>query len=54
MAIFQQLGRGTLPIQPFQQKRDADADEKDWPDPTRVDVDHALACKQKHNATDQK
>jgi hypothetical protein len=29
MAIFQQLGRKTLPIQPFQQKRDTDADEKD-------------------------
>jgi len=22
------------PVDPFQQKRDADADEKDWPDPT--------------------
>src|SRR5437868_15539644 len=33
MAIFQQLGRRTLPIKPFQEKRDADADDKDWPDP---------------------
>jgi len=43
MAIVQQLGRRTLPIQPFQQKRDADADEKDWPDPMRVDVNPARA-----------
>ena len=33
----------TLPIHPFQQERDADADEKDWPDPTGVDMDHAHA-----------
>jgi hypothetical protein len=41
-------------MQPFPQKRDADADEKDWPDPMRVDVDHAHGRKQNHDATDQK
>ena len=40
---FSSVRRRTLRIHPFQQKRDADADEKDWPDPTRVDVDHAKA-----------
>jgi hypothetical protein len=43
MGIFQQLGRRTLPIPPFQQKRDAGADEDERPDPTGVDVDHAHA-----------
>ena len=44
MAIFQQLGRRTLPIKPFQEKRDADADDKDWPDPMGVETwDHTHA-----------
>ena len=33
----------TLPIQPFQQKRDADAYQKEWPDPMRVEVDNEHA-----------
>ena len=41
MGIFQQLGRGTLPIQPFQKKRDAHTDENNSPDRTHVDVDDA-------------
>ena len=41
-------------MQPLQQKRYADADEKDWPDPMRVYGDHAHAREQKHDATDQK
>jgi hypothetical protein len=32
-AIFRQLEGGTRRILPFQQKRDADANENEWPDP---------------------
>ena len=41
MEIFQQLGHRTLLIQRFQQKRDAGADENEWPDPMSAHVDHA-------------
>jgi hypothetical protein len=34
MAIVQRLGGRAVPIQPFQQERDGDPDEKHWPDPT--------------------
>ena len=52
--MLRHLGRSTLRIQPFQQKRDADSDENERPDPTGVNVDHAHAREQKHDATDQK
>lgn len=52
--IFQQLGRSAPPISPFQQKRDAGAEEDERPDPMGVDVDHAHAREQEHDATDQK
>ena len=47
------LGRSTLRIEPFQQKRDADADENGRPDPTGVDVDYARSREQEHGASNQ-
>ena len=52
--ILRQLGRRTLRIEPFQQKRNADTDENERPDPMRVDVDHAHSREQEHETTDQK
>jgi hypothetical protein len=54
MGMLHQLGGRTLRIQPFQQKRDANADENERPDPTGVDVDHVHTREQQHNSTDQK
>ena len=51
---FSKLRRRTLRIPPFQQKRDAHADENEWPDPRGVDMDHVQAREQEHEATDQK
>ncbi|MGB9236096.1 MAG: hypothetical protein WCC04_16935 [Terriglobales bacterium] len=42
-------------VRPFQQKRDAGADEKDWPDPEGVSAwDHTHAGEQEHDAANQK
>ena len=51
---FSRARRRTFRIPPFQQKRDADPDENEWPDPTRVDVNIAPTGEQEHDASDQK
>ena len=54
MGMLRQLGRGTLRIAPFQQKRDACSDENEQPDPTRINLDHAHPREQEHDPSDQK
>lgn len=51
---LRQLGRRALRVEPLQQKRDSDADENKWPDPTHADVDRAHSTEQEHDATDHK
>src|SRR5215469_3055652 len=52
--MYRQLRRRPLRIEPFQQKRDADADEDEGPDASRADMDCAQVREQKRGATDQK
>lgn len=52
--ISRQLRRRVPRVEPFQQKRDADADENERPDPTRADVDRAHVREQECGATDHK
>jgi hypothetical protein len=49
--MLRQLRRRSLPIEPFQQKRDADADENERPNPTCVEVDYAHSREQEQDAT---
>ena len=53
-ALLRQLGPRTLRTKPFQQKRDANADDNERPDPVRVDVNHVHSRQQEHDATEQK
>jgi hypothetical protein len=48
-----QLRCGTLRIAPFQNKRDADSDENEWPNQTTVDVSHTHVWKQEDDGSDQ-
>ena len=48
------LGRRTPRIEPFQEKRDADAGHDEWPDPKAIEPDKAAAGEQEHYSSDQK